>query len=773
MPRTHAEVEPQVINEIVGPALALPRFEFATHNQDKLSEIRRILVLNEDQVIGKDLKVDEIQSENPEEVVSKKAIQAWMKNGYNPIIVEDTSLSFFALDNLPGPYADAWTNTPVKRKRLLKMMETEPDRRAVAQVLLAEYDGKEVHIRKGLTTGTVPYESRGTKGFGWDDIFIPDGQPDGQQKTFAEMEPEEKDAYSVRRKALEDMRQHPFKLGKYIQGLPEPYEEEINLIRLNEFTQNARQFAFNLEALGPENNVNNQLQATQYHPVAEEQNGDYYTRYTSNPESASLGLILTNIDKDRIKRYKNGDPIVWQMGPERRTLALAQRALYFDRNQNEEIYNTIRRLESGEQPIRSRSNRRHAALDEALGIRILDRLPKGVAKFIREHGWIKEVVTKTPAFTEIGYRKIHADKEMSRRLISQTDLFNKIGKYPRRIIGLGSMPPVTGWKDSLVTAAVGHMVSFIPRNSIFASDVDRQIKLFKQAEATINALPISDENKPRVLRNIGASIGCENVEQEMENVTKLYDEGVRLFRIYTINADPRVVEMARSMRSKFGDEIEIFVGQVADKEQARQLIADDIRADALIYGHGGGRQCTSAINGMAITSVEDIYDVVRDSDFNKTTILAEGGVDKSVGVALAMGIDGVLYNQKLVHGAIEVGDLFVEDKKGNIVQPYPGDASPVTQKIESANPKLRERRTDAAGRTHTPEGKPGFMYYEEKGNSMAFWVNEFLTFAARTMADLGVDNLDEMRKLLENEDSEILRLLSSQTTYKSDAYRNG
>lgn len=453
MPRTHAEVEPQVINEIVGPQLALPRFEFATHNRDKLSEIRRILVLNENQVIGKDLKLDEVQSENPEEVVSKKAIQAWIKNGYNPIIVEDTSLSFFALDNLPGPYADAWTNTPAKRKRLLKMLETETDRRAVAQVLLAEYDGKEVHIRKGLTTGTVPYESRGTRGFGWDDIFIPDGQQEGQQKTFAEMEPEEKDAYSMRRKALEDMKEHPFKLGKYIQGLPEPYEEEIHLIRLNEFTENARQFAFNLEALGSENNIRYELQAPQYHPVAEEKNGDYYTHYTSNPESASLGLILTNIDKDRIKRYKNGDPVVWQMGPERRTLALAQRALYFDRNQNEDIYNTIKQLESGEQSIRLRSNRRHAALDEALGIKILDRLPKGLAKFIREHGWIKEVVTKTPAFTEIGYRKIHAEKAMSRRLIAQTDLFNKIGKYPRRIIGLGSMPPVTGWRDSLVTAA--------------------------------------------------------------------------------------------------------------------------------------------------------------------------------------------------------------------------------------------------------------------------------------------------------------------------------
>ena len=38
----------------------------------------------------------------------------------------------------------------------------------------------------------------------------------------------------------------------------------------------------------------------------------------------------------------------------------------------------------------------------------------------------------------------------------------------------------------------------------------------------------------------------------------------------------------------------------------------DIRADALIFGHGGGRQCTSAINGMAISTMEEVYEITLD-----------------------------------------------------------------------------------------------------------------------------------------------------------------
>ena len=126
-------------------------------------------------------------------------------------------------------------------------------------------------------------------------------------------------------------------------------------------------------------------------------------------------------------------------------------------------------------------------------------------------------------------------------------------------------------------------------------------------------------------------------------------------------------------------------------------------------------------------------------------------------------------NQKFIRGTIETGNLYTEDLKGRICQPYPGTASPVTQIIESEYPELRERRIDAAGRTYYSEGKPGLMFYEEKAGSMAFWITEYLSHAARALADLDSKNLMELRlKLIKNGD--FLRYLSEKTQYLSDAH---
>lgn len=725
---------------------------FATGNQAKLQEFRRIL---NQEVTGIDLKVAEIQDEDPEAVVKHKAVEAWGKNGSSPIIVEDTSLSIPALDGLPATLADSFTKTPLRRLKLLEWLKGTKDRRAVAKVLLAVFDGQKVQIRGGETFGRIADSPRGNQGFGWDDVFIPDGQPAGEEKTFAEMSESEKDSYSMRRKALTEVKKNPFLAERPIFQLPEPYADEMERIRFEEFSPGARQFAFALECLEKSNRVNDKLTALHYLPVVEEHHGAFYSRYSSKPDSASLGLILTNIEKDRIKRFSNGDPVIWQMGPRRRTLALAQRAWLFDQSQNRKIYEHIAAVESGELERRSRPNRRQIALEEALGV-------KNHLSAVR-----------TPAFTEIGYRKLPAEAKVSRRQIASEDLFNRVGRFPRRIIGLGSMPPVSGWRDTLVTAAVAHLVSFIPRNSVFAGNPARQIKLYQQVKEAILKLSLPEKQQAMILRNIGISLGCEQPLEELKNAKKYFEVGLRLFRIYTINADPRVLEVTRLLRREFGDEIEIFVGQVVGKKQADYLIVSDIRADALIFGHGGGRQCTSAINGMAISTLENIYEVVRDPRFNGVSLLLEGGVDKSVGVALILGADCVLYNQKLVHGAIEAGDLFVEDKNGEFCQPYPGDASPPTQLIESLNPLLRKRRTNPAGRTYTPEGSPGFMYYEAKGSSMAFWIEELLSFAARTLADLGVDDINGLRELLSDQKLEVLRILSPQAQYFAGAYKNG
>ena len=80
------------------------------------------------------------------------------------------------------------------------MLKNFPDRRARAKTVIATYDGQSSpRIFVGGVDGSIASAPRGTEGFGWDDIFI----PIGTKKTFAEMPPEEKDCYSMRRQALE------------------------------------------------------------------------------------------------------------------------------------------------------------------------------------------------------------------------------------------------------------------------------------------------------------------------------------------------------------------------------------------------------------------------------------------------------------------------------------------------------------------------------------------------------------------------------------------
>ncbi|KKQ97762.1 MAG: hypothetical protein UT23_C0008G0035 [Candidatus Woesebacteria bacterium GW2011_GWA1_39_12] len=502
------------------------------------------------------------------------------------------------------------------------------------------------------------------------------------------------------------------KLKLRINELKEPYEEEMQRIRTEELSQNGRIFSNLLENIS--------LKKTS--PIYKYKS-KFYSRYKRSSESRSIGIVLTNIDLNRIEKYKNGEPVFWQMGKKRTDLALAQRALFFDDNHNETIYRKIEDIETGKIKIPDRLNKRSLTIEEALGI-------KGLGK----------TSLYTPAISQLGYKKISSEKIISRRNIVKIGLFNKIGKYPRKI---------------------------------FALNLEERIRLGISVRDLIQKIPISSSWKKKVMRNVGAALGAENPEEETKIAKRLYFEArVTSFRIYTIGSDPRVVKTAKLLRQTLGENIEIFVGQIADKAQAKKLISPDIAVDGLIYGHGGGQQCTSAINGMAITTLEDIYEICLDSDFNKTSLMIEGGVGRSIGTSLIIGVDAVLGNQKFVRGTIETGNIFIRDLAGRTCQPYPGTASPVTQIIESENPELALRRTDAAGRTYYSEGKPGLMYYEEKACSMAFWINEYLRHAARTLADLGVEDIRELRLLLSKDKREFLRIMSEKTQYLSEAHGN-
>lgn len=172
---------------------------FVTSNKHKFEEAEKLA-----QELGIDLEhlnipYVEIQSDTLEEVVKPSAQQA-CKLVESPCFVEDAGMFIDPLKGFPGPYSSYVFKT-LGNKGILKLMEGIEDRRAEfrSAVGYCEPDSKP-RIFNGKIQGTITKESRGSKGFGYDPIFMPDG---GEGGTFAEMPTEMKNVFSHRARSIE------------------------------------------------------------------------------------------------------------------------------------------------------------------------------------------------------------------------------------------------------------------------------------------------------------------------------------------------------------------------------------------------------------------------------------------------------------------------------------------------------------------------------------------------------------------------------------------
>lgn len=179
---------------------------FATTNSDKLAEAREILDI---EVEGASLKIEEIQSLDPEKVALHKA-RSYFDQLKKPMFVEDVSLTFNALNGLPGTFVnDFWK--ALGNDGLINLLVNKEDRSAYALTTLVyiERDNSE-HIFTGRIDGKISKKPKGDKGWGWDPIFI----PKGEEVTFGEMDSKIKNKYSMRAKALHQMKSYLSKSEK-------------------------------------------------------------------------------------------------------------------------------------------------------------------------------------------------------------------------------------------------------------------------------------------------------------------------------------------------------------------------------------------------------------------------------------------------------------------------------------------------------------------------------------------------------------------------------
>lgn len=146
-----------------------------------------------------DLDLSEPQALDPAEVAEAKARAAFERLG-RAVLVEDSGLAVDAWGGFPGALVK-WLEKSAGLDAIARMLDAFPDRGARAVCVIAYFDGEGMRTARGVSRGSIAASPRGSHGFGWDALFV----PEGEERTFAEMGPAEKDRVSHRGRAWAEM----------------------------------------------------------------------------------------------------------------------------------------------------------------------------------------------------------------------------------------------------------------------------------------------------------------------------------------------------------------------------------------------------------------------------------------------------------------------------------------------------------------------------------------------------------------------------------------
>jgi XTP/dITP diphosphohydrolase len=180
---------------------------FATNNQNKVQEVRAVLGELFNIITLKEAGIN-IDIPEPHDTLEANATE---KSGTifeitkQNCFSEDTGLEVEALNGEPGVKSARYAGEDRSfddniEKLLNKLQPFENMAARFRTVISLILDGKE-YFFEGVCPGKIISERRGTNGFGYDPVFV----PDGSDKTFAEMDMEGKNKFSHRKKAMEKL----------------------------------------------------------------------------------------------------------------------------------------------------------------------------------------------------------------------------------------------------------------------------------------------------------------------------------------------------------------------------------------------------------------------------------------------------------------------------------------------------------------------------------------------------------------------------------------
>ena len=186
---------------------------FATNNAHKLEEIRQIMPYSLQVLSLKDIGCDVDIPETGATLQENALIKAqYVLEHYGmACFADDTGLEVYALNNEPGVYSARYAggdghDSEANIQKVLKNLDGIENRKARFRTVIAFIrknkvtDEKEVSLVEGIVNGSITTHKRGTAGFGYDAIFI----PEGYDQTFGELGMDIKNEISHRARAVKN-----------------------------------------------------------------------------------------------------------------------------------------------------------------------------------------------------------------------------------------------------------------------------------------------------------------------------------------------------------------------------------------------------------------------------------------------------------------------------------------------------------------------------------------------------------------------------------------
>jgi XTP/dITP diphosphohydrolase len=180
---------------------------FATQNENKAHEIQSLLPEYFKIISLKDIRCFDEIPETAETLEGNSLLKAsFISETYNlNCFADDTGLEIEALDNRPGVhsalYAGSDKSAAANIDKVLSELEGKTNRNAQFRTLITLILNKSTFSFEGIVRGEIISKKRGENGFGYDPIFV----PEGEIRTFAEMSLEEKNKHSHRARAFQKM----------------------------------------------------------------------------------------------------------------------------------------------------------------------------------------------------------------------------------------------------------------------------------------------------------------------------------------------------------------------------------------------------------------------------------------------------------------------------------------------------------------------------------------------------------------------------------------